>query len=88
MLRTVEAEALGLITGFRTLHSAALQQILVQPLGVHCRQLLQRHITKLGLDVIADESLIGLVRQPPHLHSGVVLHPSVQPLAYSVLTCF
>lgn len=82
-----DAKAPGLVPGFRTLHPAVLQQMLVQPLEVHRCQLFHRHITKSGSDVVVDESLVSLVGRGPDLEPGVVLHPGVQPLAYCVVLC-
>ena len=82
-----DAEALGLTAGLRTLHPSALQQMLVQPLEIHCRQFLQRQITEGGLDVVFDEALVGLVGRGPDLEFGIVLHPRVQPLAHGVVLC-
>lgn len=83
----LDAEALGIVPGFRTLHPAALQQTLVQALKIHRRQLLQRDLTESGLDVAFDEALVGLVGRGPDLELGVVLHPGIQPLAHGVLLC-
>lgn len=55
----LDAEALELAAGLRTLHPAALQQVLLHPLEIHCLQFLQRDLTEGGLDMVLDEALAG-----------------------------
>ena len=56
-----DAKAPGLVPGFRTLHPAVLQQMLVQPLEVHRRQLFQWDVPEGGPDVVLNEALVGFM---------------------------
>ena len=69
---------------FDAVYSATVQQMLVEPLQVQRGQVCQRDAADLRLDVVFQKALRGLERGRSEFHSGVVLHPDLQPTSHGV----
>ena len=81
----IGGQPLRLLSGFETIHPAACQKPLIEPLQVEGDQLVQGNVADIRLDVVLDVALVGLVRGRAHLDGGVVLVPDVHPLPHRVL---
>ena len=69
------AQSLGLLLCFDSLYPPFCQQFLVELLQMQRRQIIQRDLSELRLDVVFDVAMIGQVGGWAHLDFGIVLVP-------------
>ena len=78
------SQTFRLFLGLDAVNSAAVQQVLVEPLQVQRGQVCQRDAADLRLDVVFQKALRGFEGRWTEFHLGVVLHPDLQPTPHRV----
>ena len=69
------AQSLGLLLCFDSLYPPFCQQFLVELLQMQRRQIIQRDLSELRLDVVFDVAMVGQVGGWAHFDFGIVLVP-------------
>ncbi len=78
------AQSLGLLLCFDSLYPPFCQQFLVELLQMQRRQIIQRDLAELRLDVVFDVAMIGQVGGWAHFDFGIVLIPHFSPVTHGV----
>ena len=73
-------EALGLSSCLHPVYPALGEQLLVELLQIQRSEFFQRNISDIGVDVVADVPLVGLVGGGSDFDLGIVLEPYLHPL--------